>query len=86
MGSSDTKKWIGPNPNYKVLDITLNDTANRHVKVITIGAGVSGLMLAYKMQTECENVTNVIYEKNPTFGGTWFENRYPGYVDAIWSL
>ena len=69
MGLSDAKKWIGPNPNHKVPDITLHDPANRHVRVITIGAGVSGLMLAYNMQTECENVTNAIYERNPTLGG-----------------
>jgi hypothetical protein len=22
----------------------------------------------------------VVYEKNPEVSGTWYENRYPGYV------
>lgn len=65
---------------YEISDTTLFDPANRPVKVIGIGAGVSGLMMAYKIQTECENVELKIYEKNPNVGGTWFENRYPGYA------
>lgn len=67
---------------YEISDTTLFDPANRPVKVIGIGAGVSGLMMAYKIQTECENVELKIYEKNPNVGGTWFENRYPGYAPA----
>ncbi|GME64935.1 hypothetical protein GTA08_BOTSDO02290 [Neofusicoccum parvum] len=63
---------------YEISNTTLFDPANRPVKVIGIGAGVSGLMMAYKIQTECENVELKIYEKNPNVGGTWFENRYPG--------
>ncbi|EXJ67978.1 uncharacterized protein A1O5_08592 [Cladophialophora psammophila CBS 110553] len=53
----------------------------RKMRVITIGAGFSGLMVAhkiqhdYKMETYCDHV---IYEKNPEAGGTWFENQYPG--------
>lgn len=50
----------------------------RHVKVICIGAGASGLLLAYKLQRSFENFDLVIYEKNETLGGTWLENQYPG--------
>lgn len=77
---NDAKKWIGPDLAYKIPPVTLNDPNNRHVKVITIGAGMSGIMLAYKIEKECRNVTHVIYERNDSVGGTWFENRYPGYV------
>ncbi|KAF8967753.1 hypothetical protein BDZ97DRAFT_1755839 [Flammula alnicola] len=50
----------------------------KHLKVICIGAGASGLLLAYKMQRSLENFHLVLYEKNEAVSGTWFENRYPG--------
>lgn len=52
------------------------------MKVLTIGAGFSGILLAYQIQKHCENVDHVIYEKNADLGGTWLENRYPGYVSC----
>ncbi|RDW92473.1 flavin-binding monooxygenase-like protein [Coleophoma crateriformis] len=63
---------------YQIPDITFKDPANRKVKVLTIGAGVSGILMAYHIQKQCENVEHVIYEKNHEIGGTWLENRYPG--------
>ncbi|PYI09173.1 monooxygenase, partial [Aspergillus sclerotiicarbonarius CBS 121057] len=50
----------------------------RHVKVICVGAGASGLCLAYKLQRSFQNYDLTIYEKNPGIAGTWYENRYPG--------
>ncbi|PPQ63112.1 hypothetical protein CVT24_005823 [Panaeolus cyanescens] len=50
----------------------------RFVKVICLGAGLSGLILAYKLRRSFENFELVIYEKNEEVGGTWFENTYPG--------
>jgi cation diffusion facilitator CzcD-associated flavoprotein CzcO len=52
----------------------------RHIRIICIGAGTSGLLFAYKLQCSFKNFSLVIYEKNPQIAGTWFENRYPGYV------
>ncbi|KAM0293660.1 hypothetical protein ACHAPM_011584 [Fusarium culmorum] len=52
--------------------------ANRHLRVICIGAGASGLHLMYKMKREFTNFSLDVYEKNPDVGGTWYENRYPG--------
>ena len=52
----------------------------RHVKIICIGAGASGLLIAYKLQKHFQNFSLVVYEKNKEVSGTWFENRYPGYV------
>uniref|UniRef100_A0A8H7Y6L6 Uncharacterized protein n=1 Tax=Psilocybe cubensis TaxID=181762 RepID=A0A8H7Y6L6_PSICU len=50
----------------------------RHLKVICIGAGASGLLMAYKMQRNFENYELMCYEKNDDISGTWYENRYPG--------
>ncbi len=50
----------------------------RPLKVVCIGAGVSGLATAIKIQETLTNVDFTIYEKNGDVGGTWLENRYPG--------
>lgn len=58
----------------------------RPLKIITIGAGFSGLTIAYKIQHQYQfgnQIQHVIYEKNPDIGGTWYENRYPGLVCDI---
>jgi cation diffusion facilitator CzcD-associated flavoprotein CzcO len=52
--------------------------AESHVKIICVGAGASGLLLAYKLQRHFSNYTLTVYEKNPKVSGTWYENRYPG--------
>ncbi|KAF2676349.1 monooxygenase [Lentithecium fluviatile CBS 122367] len=52
--------------------------AERFVKIICIGAGASGLLLAYKLSTHFDNYSLTIYEKNEEISGTWHENRYPG--------
>ncbi|OCK83368.1 FAD/NAD(P)-binding domain-containing protein [Lepidopterella palustris CBS 459.81] len=50
----------------------------RTLKVIVIGAGASGLLMAYKLQRHFDNFEVTIYEKNKEPSGTWYENRYPG--------
>ncbi|CAI6335336.1 unnamed protein product [Periconia digitata] len=52
--------------------------AEGSVKVICIGAGASGLLMAYKLNKHCSNFNLTIYEKNDDLAGTWHENRYPG--------
>ncbi len=44
--------------------------------VVIIGAGMSGLLAAYRLKQAGIPVT--IFEKNTDVGGTWFENTYPG--------
>ncbi|HEX4821943.1 MAG TPA: NAD(P)-binding protein, partial [Acidimicrobiales bacterium] len=44
--------------------------------VVVIGAGMSGLVAAHRLQQA--GVPYVVLEKNADVGGTWFENRYPG--------
>jgi hypothetical protein len=54
----------------------------RRLKVFTIGAGFSGLLIAHKLQhrfPEMQNmVDHTIFEALPEVGGTWFVNNYPG--------
>ncbi|PQE11649.1 phenylacetone monooxygenase protein [Rutstroemia sp. NJR-2017a WRK4] len=50
----------------------------RPVRVIIIGAGVSGINLARTLKQQTVRVEHVIYDKNPDVGGTWYENCYPG--------
>ncbi|KAF2472585.1 FAD/NAD(P)-binding domain-containing protein [Lindgomyces ingoldianus] len=82
-------KWDYSTPGsggYSIPDISYNvrlftclrDPSTRHIKVLTVGAGFSGILMAYQIQKYCENVEHVIYEKNADLGGTWLENRYPG--------
>ncbi|KGO39456.1 hypothetical protein PEX1_081940 [Penicillium expansum] len=61
---------------YTVLEEPLGST--RHVKIITIGAGASGLNMIRTLRNNLLNTENVVYEKNPDIGGTWYENGYPG--------
>ena len=50
----------------------------RELRVITVGAGASGLNLIHQINKHMRHVSHVVYEKNPDVGGTWYENRYPG--------
>lgn len=67
------------------INLTLNNVPafnRRKVRVITIGAGYSGLTFAYKLRYETPElagcVENTIYEARSDIGGTWFANTYPG--------
>ncbi|KIW76442.1 hypothetical protein Z517_11188 [Fonsecaea pedrosoi CBS 271.37] len=50
----------------------------RPMKVICIGAGISGILTGIRLPQQIENLELVIYDKNADVGGTWYENRYPG--------
>lgn len=50
----------------------------RHIRIICVGAGASGLLFAYKLQRSFRNFELVVYEKNEEIAGTWWENKYPG--------
>jgi NAD(P)-binding Rossmann-like domain len=53
----------------------------RKIRLVCVGAGFSGLMLAYKIKhaLKIEDFVDLcIYDKNADVGGTWFENKYPG--------
>ncbi|EXK29642.1 hypothetical protein FOXG_11810 [Fusarium oxysporum f. sp. lycopersici 4287] len=51
----------------------------KQIRCTIIGAGVSGILMAYKLKRHLNDyVTFQIFEKSPDLGGTWFENKYPG--------
>ncbi|KAF2094890.1 FAD/NAD(P)-binding domain-containing protein [Rhizodiscina lignyota] len=50
----------------------------RRMRIVCIGAGMSGIAASYKFQRQMENAEFVIYEKNEEVSGTWWENRYKG--------
>lgn len=71
--------------NSQNVDIPLNDQyafTPRKLRVVTIGAGFSGLMMAHKFQHRFpemqEFIEHTIFEKHNNLGGTWLVNTYPG--------
>lgn len=61
----------------------------RRLRMVCVGAGYSGLMLAYKYKHEHHMdgyIDLSIYEKNSDIGGTWLENRYPGVACDVLSF
>ncbi|KAI2632934.1 hypothetical protein GGS21DRAFT_521942 [Xylaria nigripes] len=46
--------------------------------VVIIGAGISGINAAHRLQTQSPALTYVILEARDTLGGTWNLFRYPG--------
>ncbi|OZM79288.1 NAD(P)/FAD-dependent oxidoreductase [Pseudonocardia sp. MH-G8] len=56
---------------------TLDEVApGREFSVVVIGAGMSGLVAAHRL--EQAGVPFTVLEKNDDVGGTWLENDYPG--------
>ncbi|WP_047863987.1 flavin-containing monooxygenase [Rubrobacter aplysinae] len=46
--------------------------------VVIVGAGLSGVGAAYRLQTECPDKSYAILEARDAIGGTWDLFRYPG--------
>jgi len=55
----------------------------RPLRVIYIGAGISGIVAAIVFPKYAPTIDLAIYDKNADVGGTWFENRYPGVACDI---
>ncbi len=54
----------------------LPDGAKKDFRVLIIGAGMSGLLAAIRMQQA--KIPFTVVDKNTDVGGTWFVNTYPG--------
>ncbi|KAJ3559925.1 hypothetical protein NM688_g37 [Phlebia brevispora] len=62
-------------------DVALGDFAvddYRPMKVVVIGAGISGILAGIRFRQYISNLTLTIYEREERIGGTWWTNRYPG--------
>jgi hypothetical protein len=73
-----------PEGEYRVLKEQYH-SKSRKLRVACVGAGASGLCTAYKMEKMLVpgSWELTLFEKNPQFGGTWYENRYPGVACDI---
>lgn len=59
----------------EALNQALQRGTHTDFNVVIIGAGMSGIGLAAKLQAA--GIDYTILEKNDAVGGTWYENRYP---------
>ncbi len=50
--------------------------ARKSLRVLVIGAGMSGLLAAIRLEEA--GIPYVVVEKDDHVGGTWYENSYPG--------
>ncbi|KAJ7632122.1 hypothetical protein FB45DRAFT_911543 [Roridomyces roridus] len=79
-----TEPGLWPSENargYKIPDVESGTL--RPIKVIGIGAGLSGISLAHDIQQNGKNIQLTIYEMAPDVGGTWFWNRCGSTVMSI---
>ncbi len=49
-----------------------------HLDVVVVGAGLSGIGAAHRLQTSCPDRTFAVLEAREEMGGTWDLFRYPG--------
>jgi 4-hydroxyacetophenone monooxygenase len=49
---------------------------DRDFSVLVVGAGMSGLLTAHRLQQA--GIEYTVVDQNPDVGGTWYENSYPG--------
>jgi len=57
-------------------DDTVSAAARERLRVVIVGAGMSGLLAAIRLNEA--GIPFVVIEKNERVGGTWHENTYPG--------
>ena len=50
----------------------------RHLDAVIVGAGLSGIGMAYHLQTRCPGKSFGLLEARDAIGGTWDLFRYPG--------
>ena len=50
----------------------------KHVNILIVGAGLSGIGAAYHIEKESPQKTYLILESRDQLGGTWDLFRYPG--------
>jgi cation diffusion facilitator CzcD-associated flavoprotein CzcO len=83
VSSGKPGKFDYPPPSYRVLDQYHSKSSK--IRVAGAGAGATGICLAYKLERMLEpgSFELILFEKNQHFGGTWWENTYPGVACDI---
>ncbi len=66
----------GEDAKLPALATSVPERAKKDFRVLIIGAGMSGLLTAIRLQQS--GIAFVIVDKNRDVGGTWHENTYPG--------
>jgi monooxygenase len=61
-----------------VTNPSARDLAGEHVDVLIVGAGLSGIGAAYRLQQQCPGRSYAVLEARKAVGGTWDLFRYPG--------
>lgn len=62
-----------PLPTPKPLEAAVDHA--RRMRVICIGAGMSGILCGIRFPQKIPNLELTIYDKNQEVGGVWYENR-----------
>jgi cation diffusion facilitator CzcD-associated flavoprotein CzcO len=62
----------------RVSEDEAHDEAQEEVDVLVVGAGLSGVGAACRLQLRCPGLTYAIVEARGALGGTWDLFRYPG--------
>lgn len=62
-----------PQPAAKTVIEQRSVDEGRPLRVIVIGAGISGIIACIRFVQRIPNVDLCIYDKNADIGGTWFE-------------
>lgn len=65
-------------PSQSSMDSHTKDNMKSDFDVIIVGAGISGINTAYRIQSELQGYSYVIVEGREAIGGTWDLFRYPG--------
>ncbi|KAI9713061.1 MAG: hypothetical protein M1820_001046 [Bogoriella megaspora] len=101
MNGDDAFNGIPPPDAYahpkhmEEITIPLNDvpafTPTRKLRIVTIGAGYAGMIMAHRLQYEHAEemgrlVEHTIYESKDCVGGTWVANTYPGVMCDVPSM
>ncbi|KAK2469089.1 hypothetical protein H9L39_19357, partial [Fusarium oxysporum f. sp. albedinis] len=60
------------------MELTPTAFVPKPMRIVVIGAGISGIQFLKDVTTRLPNVNITVYDKNSQEGGTWAENRYPG--------
>jgi hypothetical protein len=76
VNSSQTDKLLSHEPKVVIEERSVDEA--RPLRIVVIGAGISGILACIRFVQRIPNLDLCIYDKNADIGGTWFENRYPG--------